>query len=174
MASALSRTSSPIQISAFVSETLPDTFASTEIDLTLNALDQEVFVVTQVNIDCDAPDGSSNIGVYQTNASLSTTRRTTVGGMGNSNVIASARNTIVTNAAVGGEFSTCSFSREDPVFAPTSEDYIGIIATNNAFLNMQGQGNLNPKGTQVRIYGYRAKASSSVYAALVQSELLSA
>jgi len=174
MASSLSRTSSPIQISASVSEVGPNSFTAEEIDLTLNALDQEVFIVTQVNIDCDLPDPSANPGQYQVNASVSTTKRATVGGMGNSNVVASARNETLTAASVGGEFSCVSFSREDPLFSPTTEDYIGIIATNNCFLNIQGLGNTNPKSAQVRIYGYRAKASASVYAALVQSELLSA
>lgn len=174
MASSLTRTSSPIQISATVTELTQNTFASEEIDLTLNALDQEVFVVTQVNLDVDTPDPNGNPGTYQVNASLSTTKRVSVGGMGNSNVIASARNEIVTADNSAGEFSSVSFSREDPVFAPTDMDYIGIIATNNAFLNIQGLQNAAPKAAQCRIYGYRAKASASVYAALVQSELLSA
>lgn len=174
MASSLTRTSSPIQISASVSEVAANSFTAEEIDLTLNALDQEVFIVTQVNLDCDAPDPNANPGNYQVNASVSTTKRATVGGMGNSNVIASARNELITAAAVGGEFSCVLLSREDPIFSPTDMDYIGIIATNNAFLNIQGLGNGNAKSAQVRIYGYRAKASASVYAALVQSELLSA
>jgi len=66
------------------------------------------------------------------------------------------------------------FDREDPTFTALNEDYIGIIATDNAFLQIEGDGNGNPKACRVRIYGYRAKASASVYAALVQSEVLSA
>jgi len=42
------------------------------------------------------------------------------------------------------------------------------------FLNIVGTLNGNAKSCRVRVYGYRASASSSVYAALVQSELLSA
>jgi hypothetical protein len=66
------------------------------------------------------------------------------------------------------------FDREDPLFAAISEDYLGIVATNNMFLNIVGLNNGNTKGVSCRVYGYRAKASASLYAALVQSELLSA
>jgi hypothetical protein len=66
------------------------------------------------------------------------------------------------------------FDREDPSFTALAEDYIGIIATDNAFLQVEGLNNGNPKNSRVRIFGYRAKASASVYAALVQSEVLSA
>jgi len=41
-------------------------------------------------------------------------------------------------------------------------------------LNLEGLNNGNPKNCRVRVYGYRATADSSTYAALVQSELLSA
>jgi hypothetical protein len=66
------------------------------------------------------------------------------------------------------------FDREDPLFAAISEDYLGIVATNNMFLNIVGLNNGNAKGVAARVYGYRAKADAATYAALVQSELLSA
>ena len=66
------------------------------------------------------------------------------------------------------------FDREDPTFTALSEDYLGIIATSNCFLNITGVNNGNAKSARVRVYGYRAQASASVYAALVQSEVLSA
>jgi hypothetical protein len=52
-------------------------------------------------------------------------------------------------------------------------EYIGIISTNDFFIQVQGAGNLNPRQTQGKMYGYRARADSSIYAALVQSEVLS-
>ena len=66
------------------------------------------------------------------------------------------------------------FDREDPNFTALSEDYIGIIATSDAFLNIVGLNNNNAKQARVRVYGYRAKAEAAVYAALVQSQSLSA
>ena len=56
MPKGLKATSSPIQVSATVQEPGPNTFVSEELQLTLNVLDNEVFVITQLNIDVDAPD----------------------------------------------------------------------------------------------------------------------
>lgn len=172
MPKGLKSTSSPIQISASISETGANTFTSEEIDLTLNALDNEVFVVTQINIDVDAPD-SVAATTTQVNASLSTTARTTVGGIGAANVLGAARREIICNAGMTPD-GGIQFDREDPLFAALSEDYLGIVATNNMFLNLEGVGNGNAKSAQVRVYGYRARADAAAYAALVQSELLSA
>jgi hypothetical protein len=168
----LTATSSPIQIGSFIAETAANTFTALEIDLTLNVLDNEVFVVTQLNLDVEAPDSVAGV-TTQTSASLSTTSRTTVGSIADANVLGQARRTIVTNAAMTPD-GGIPFDREDPLFAAISEDYLGIVATNNMFLNIVGLNNGNTKGVSCRVYGYRAKASASLYAALVQSELLSA
>lgn len=168
----LKASSSPIQISAQVVEVAPNTFATDQIDLTLNVLDNEVFVVTQLNLDVDAPD-SITATTTQVEASISTTRRTSVGNISDQNVLGFANRQIICNGAMtpdGGHV----FDREDPLFSALEVDYLGIIATNNAFLNLEGAANGNIKAARCRIYGYRATASASVYAALVQSELLSA
>lgn len=174
----LKSTSSPLQISAFVTESAPTTFTTEEIPLTLNVLDNEVFVITQVNIDVESPEllfvpGVNATRRAETTASLSSTARTSVGGIEDSNVIASASRQVLTtvNANV---VNSVAFDREDPQFAAISEDYLAIVATNNMFLNIVSKDNVLPKNARVRVYGYRASASASVYAALVQSELLSA
>lgn len=172
MPKGLKASSSPLQISSSVTETGANTFTSTEIDLTLNVLDNEVFVVTQLNIDVDVPDSVGNT-TTQTNATLSTTQRTSVGSIADSNVLGSASRSIVCNALMTPD-GGIPFDREDPLFAAISEDYLGIVATNNMFLNLEGLNNGNPKNARVRVYGYRARADASTYAALVQSELLSA
>lgn len=172
MVKGLTATSSPIQVSALVTETAANTFTSETIELTLNALDNEVFVVTQLNLDCESPDSVANTSTLVT-GSISTTQRTTVGGINDSNVLGAARREIICNAGMTPD-GGIPFDREDPLFAAISEDYLGIVATNNMFLNIQGVGNGNAKSVGVRVYGYRAKASAAQYAALVQSELLSA
>jgi len=175
MPKGLKTTSSPLQISAGLSQTATNTFIFEEIPLTLNVLDNEVFVITQVNLDVDAPDFSIVPGQDTSiDASISSTQRTSVGGINNSNVIGSAQRRIVTNVGIPGE--CVSFDREDPLFAAISEDYLAIVATNNMFLNLDTEGLTagTLKDVRVRVYGYRASASAAVYAALVQSELLSA
>jgi len=172
MPAGLKQNSSPIQISASATELVPGTLVSQEIDLTLNVLDQEVFVITQVNLDVDAPDSVAATST-QVLASLSTTARTTVGNISDSNVVGAAQRDIICNAGMTAD-GGIPFDREDPTFTALGEDYIGICATNNMFLNLQGVNNGNAKSCRVRVYGYRAIASASVYSALVNSELLSA
>lgn len=166
----LKSTSSPIQVSASVTESALNTLTSETIELNLNPLDNEVFVVTQVNLDVDAPDYAAAGTSTQVDATLSTTARTTVGSIANQNVLAAANRQIIVGAADAG----VAFDREDPTMTALSEDYIGIIATSNCFLNLVGTLNGNVKQARVRIFGYRAQAQASVYAALVQSEVLSA
>lgn len=172
MPTGLKSTSSPIQVSQFSIELVPGTFVSEAIDLALNPLDQEVFVVTQVNLDVDAPD-SITAQTTSVDATLSTVLRTSLGSIANSNVLASARREIICNAGMTPD-GGIPFDREDPTFTALTEDYLGIIATSNCFLNLQGTNNGNVKQARVRIYGYRAVATAPVYAALVQSEVLSA
>ena len=173
MVAGLKRTSSPIQISSTVSETVGGTFAFEQIDLTLNALDNEVFVITQVNIDVNPPDIPNAVNDQNfSSASLSTTQRTSVGSIANTNVIAQCQRYI--GGGQGG--APVAFDREDPLFSAQDMDYLAIVATNNMFLNVQGEGSqfAGIKTARCRVYGYRAQASAAQYAALVQSELLSA
>lgn len=172
MPKGLKASSSPIQISASVTEAVAGTFAFQEIDLTLNVLDNEVFVVTQLNIDVEAPDSVAGLSTLVT-STLSTTQRTSVGSIANANVLGQARREIICNAGMTPD-GGIPFDREDPLFAAISEDYLGIVATNSMFLNIAGLNNGNVKNAVVRVYGYRARADASTYAALVQSELLSA
>jgi len=167
----LSSTSSPLQISSAIIEVVPGTLAQDTIELNLNPLDNEVFVVTQVNLDVDAPDSVSAVST-RVQASLSSTTRATIGTIQNQNVLAAADRQIICNAGMTADGGHV-FDREDPTFTALSEDYIGIIATSNAFLQVISTGGGNPKNARVRIFGFRAKAAASVYAALVQSEVLS-
>ena len=164
----LKETSSIITIGASVLETAADTFTSQQVDLQLNPLDNEVFVVYGIDVDVLEPTLKPGANT-EIKASVSTTARTTVGGLESSNVLATSRITIQSDSGevVRGQFSSDS--------APaTNLDYLGIIATNDFFLNIQGINNTAARSATCRVYGVRAKADASVYAALVQSELLSA
>tara|TARA_R110000823_G_scaffold45648_2_gene117588 strand:+ start:374 stop:880 length:507 start_codon:yes stop_codon:yes gene_type:complete len=168
MPKGLKQTSSIIVISGGVTESAPDTFTSQQVDLQLNPLDQEVFVVYGIDLDCLDPNlvpGTTT----SIEMSLSTTARTAVGNIGDSNVMASARIQIQSAA---GETARADFASDS---APAAQlEYIGIIATNDFFLNIKGSNNTLARAGNARLYGVRAKADASVYAALVQSELLSA
>ena len=169
MPKGLKQTSSLIVISEGTSTSAPNTFTSEKVDLQLNALDQEVFVVMGVDIDLADPElvvGTETVA----NMSISTTERTTVGGIGQTNVLAHNRIRIQNDGAalvVRGQYASDS--------APsTSLEYLGIIATNDFYLNIDGTGNVGNLSGNARLYGYRAKADAAIFSSLVQSELLSA
>lgn len=164
----LKETSSLIQVSALAVEPAPDTFTQVEVDLQLNALDNEVFIVYAIDINCGTPDLNANLA-SATFASVSTTARNTVGSIANSNVLGIAQHTIRNDGVSAVGFS--EFAPETP--SGMGLDYIGIIATSNFFIQLLGNNNLTPKDCEVRVYGVRARADASIYAALVQSEVLS-
>lgn len=168
MPKGLKETSSIISIGASLIESAANTFTTGRVDLQLNPLDNEVFVVYGLDLDMVEPDLIPGTDT-SINASLSTTQRTTVGGLQDSNVLASNRITIQSAA---GEVARGQFSSDTS--PATQLEYLGIIATNDFFLNIEGSNNANARSVIARVYGVRAKADASVYAALVQSELLSA
>jgi hypothetical protein len=169
MPKGLTQTSSLIVIGARVVELVPNTFTQGRIDLQLNPLDNEVFVVQAIDIDIAPPEAiaATNTAV---NGTLTTTSQLTLPGLQNSNVMAKKEMAIRALGFIDGGVGFETASMETP---PTSLDYIGIIATNDFFIQVQGSGNLGVRAMSCKVYGYRAKAASSVYAALVQSELLS-
>ena len=61
MPKGLKETSSLIQISASVSETGANTFTQGQVDLQLNPLDNEVFVVYAIDINASSPDLNANL-----------------------------------------------------------------------------------------------------------------
>jgi len=169
MPKGLKETSSIIVISASVEETAPNTFTSAQVDLQLNPLDNEVFIVYGIDLDLEAPDLVAG-AVTLSQGSVSTTARTSVGSLASSNVLAQSRIETQDNgvSAVTNQYSSDS--------APsTMLEYLGIIATNDFFLNVQGSAaNPSPMNLNARIYGVRARADANIFSALVQSELLSA
>ena len=167
MPKGLKETSSLIAISAQVTETAANTFTSQRVDLQLNPLDNEVFIVYAIDLDAQQPD-NVDATITTLSGSLSTTERTSVGGINDSNVMAASRQVIQneTTNAVYTEFKSDS--------TPTGMlEYIGIIATNDFYLNLAGISNNAAKAMNARVFGVRARADASVYAALVQSEVLS-
>jgi hypothetical protein len=168
MVKGLKDTSSIIMIGAEVVESGANTFTSQQVDLQLNPLDNEVFVVYAVDVDLLDPNFIPGI-TTAVKGSISTTRRTTVGNLSDSNILATNRITIANDGAVLARSNFASDS------APaTTLPYLAIIATNDFFLNIEGTANTGARSMTARVFGVRAKADASVYAALVQSELLSA
>ena len=166
----LKKTSSVVTISVDALETGANTFTQTEHDLQLSALDNEVFVVLAIDASPAPPDGLAGVDT-SISVSVSTTSRTTVGNIGDNNVLGAAESAIRAAGFVDSGVGFQQLATE----APTAMlDFIGIISTNNFFTQIEGAGNAAAKSAGVRLWGYRARADAATYAALVQSEVLSA
>jgi len=168
MVTGLKATSSVVPVGFSVTESAANTFTQGTIDLNLSPLDMEVFVVLAVNLDPFFPENipATNTSV---NAALTSTSQTAMPTLADANCIAKATNFIASSALGGVGFSQAAL--ETP---PSTLEYIGIIATSDCFIQVAGIGNTAAKGVAGKMYGYRARASASIYSALVQSEVLSA
>ena len=163
---ALKGKSGEIQVSFSLTESALNTFTQGQHDLALDALNNEVFVVQAVDFDVEPPEaiGGTNTLVQ---ASLSAQSRTTIGTLANSNVMAAVRDSV--------QDGVVPFATESPSAVTSGMlESIGIIATSNFFVQILGTNQTGPRSLTGRMYGYRAKADSATYAALVQSEVLSA
>ncbi len=165
---ALKKTSETVAISFSVSEALPNTFNQNEIDLVLDVLNNEVFVVEAIDLDAQAPDAVAATDT-RTRGSLTTTSQTAVSSLASSNCLASQ---ILEIKAAGFVDGGVGFSRTS-ADAFSDVAYLGIIATNNFYVQVQGTANVGGKTLNGKLYGYRARADAATYAALVQSEVLS-
>ena len=172
MPTGLKSTSSVVAIGFNVTEPGANTFTEDQVDLNLSPLDREVFVVLSVDMNPLAPDAVVGLSTA-TKASLTTTSQTSVQTLSNANCLGVAGLDIRSNAAFVAS-PGAAFTRQANEAPSTRLDYIGIIATNDFFIQVQGTGNVNAKSCSGKLYGYRARASADVFAALVQSEVLSA
>jgi hypothetical protein len=167
MPKGLKQSSSVVPIGFSLAESAANTFTQGTVDLNLSPLDREVFVVLAVNLDNDFPDlvGTDS----QVRSALTTTSQTVMPNLGNSNCLVRTTDAIKSDGVI-----SVSFSQQALETPPSTLEYIGIIATNDFFIQTQGSNNVGAKGTAGKLYGYRAVASADIYAALVQSEVLSA
>jgi hypothetical protein len=168
MPTGLKQTSSVVSIGFEVTETAANTFTEASVDLNLSPLDREVFVVLAINLDPSTPD---NVAALNTTvgAALTSTSKTALVNLSDSNCLATGANAIRKDATTAVGFS--AGFQETP---PATLEYIGIIATNDFFVSVVGANNLAAKSCSGKLYGYRATASADIFAALVQSEVLSA
>jgi len=166
----LKQTSSTVSVGFSLPESAANTFSQLQIDLNLSPLDREVFVVQAINLDPQSPDAAAGLDTATT-CSLTTTRQTGVANLGNSNCLAVSQQTIQAAGFADGGVGFQQQSLETP---PSSMEYIGIVATSDFFVQVIGKNNVLAKGVSGKLYGYRATATADIFAALVQTEVLSA
>ena len=170
MVKGLTSPSSPIVVSFSVAESAPNTYTENRIDLQLNVLDREVFVVTGINLDLLPPDAVPGTDT-RTRGQLAATSQATIGSLSTSNIFAISRDDIRAAGYVDGGVPFSAMFGESPAIGM---DYLNILATNDFFIGVEGDGNLGAKAMTGKLYGFRAVADGATFAALTQSELLSA
>ncbi len=168
MVKGLKQESAIMAISTSVTESAANTFTSETIDLQLSPLDNQVFVITKVDADLQTPTLAAGTRAAL-DVTLSTVERTTIGNLSNNNVVAVFRKMV--EGAAGLTTSINSIDEAPDQSAP-GMDYLAIVFTSDMFLNIVGDNNGAALTGNARIWGYVAKATSSVYAAGVQQELL--
>jgi len=163
------KTSDIIAISFEVVESAPSVFTSDTIALQLDVLNNEIFVCLAVDLNLSTPEMITNTDT-SLRGNISSTEQTAMVGLEETNCIAETQKAIRTDAVNAVPFQRAA----EESYSVNSLDYIGIISTNNFHASVQGTGNTSVKSMAGRLWGYRAKADASTYAALVQSEVLSA
>ena len=170
MPAGLKQTSSTVSIGFSLPESAANTFSQLAVDLNLSPLDREVFVVQAINLDPQSPDAQAGLDTATT-CSLTTTSQTGVSNLGDGNCLAVSQQSIQAAGFVDGG---CSFQQQSLETPPSTMEYIGIIATSDFFVQVIGKNNVLAKGVSGKLYGYRATATADIFAALVQTEVLSA
>jgi len=161
-------TSEIVTISGSVEEAVAGTMVQETIPLVLSPLDLEVAVIYAIDLDPSFPDNIQATNTLVT-GSISSTGRATVGALSESNVLATTQQGIRSNAV-----TSVGFQQTHPESPDAQLTYIGIVATNNMFAQIVGVNNGNTKGLDYRIWMRRARVDAGTFAALTQSEVLSA
>lgn len=165
------KTSGIVAVSFGIEEAVVDTAVEEQVALQLDILNQEIFVVLAIDLDPQAPSQVNGVST-QTQMSLCSSTQTEPQLLSNTNCLAEERLNIHSDAANVGTGAV--FRQSNGSTPPATMDYIGIIATNDFFVQLKGNNNTSTRSGTGRLWGYRAKADSATYAALVQSEVLSA
>ena len=171
MTKGISVTSAIITISGQTAEAVPNTMFEEQVPLSLDILNREVLLIYAVDMNPSNPDALAALNT-NVKASLSSTSRTTIGGINNTNVLAAAEKAIRAAGFVDGGVSFQDVSPETPT--ANALDYIGIVSTNDFFVQVQSFQGVNAGTVEWRMWCARARVTADIYAALVQGEALSA
>ena len=170
---AIKKTSQPLNIGASL-DLVDGTPASLNVTLPLSSLDREVFVVTDIQMDAEPLPLPLAAGEQVTMSASVNKTKTDVIEINDPNCIGTLRRSIrESTVATGGQVYQEAHNPNESSTG-TMSDYITIIATPDFRLAgsyVTTAGGAGNRGVFARITGYRAVATSDVYAALVTEEL---
>ena len=171
MTKGISVTSALITISGTTNELVPGTMVQDQVPLQLDILNREVLLVYAIDLNVASPSALAGIDTAS-QMSLSSTSRITVGNIGDTNVFGASIKQIRAAGFVDGGVGFTEMSPETP--ATNALDYIGVVSTNDFFVQVVGANNIAPVSGNWRMWCARARVTADIYAALVQGETLSA
>ena len=157
-----------VNIGGTVTESAANTFTETTIGINLSPVNRQVFVITDVSFTSGEPE---RIGATTTALTYQVTKttQTAIIGANNPDLIASQQKFIF-GGATEFAWAETDFSGTQ-VSTGGRNDYLMILATEDAFISVVGLANAGPHGADCRLTGYFATADASTYQALVLSEL---
>lgn len=163
----MKRITAQVAIGGTVTETGPNTFTEAIIQIPLSPVDRQGFVVQECYLMTQEPSSIAGL-VCSIDCRVTKTSQTSLINVNDPMMITSAQKLVNFTGA-----STDS-NLFDMAIGPTSEgqsDYITILATTNAFIQVLGLNNNTAKKCDVRLVGYFAELTSDQYNALVLDEL---
>ncbi len=157
-----------VNIGANVNESAAGVYTESTVGINLSPVDRQVFVITDVSFTATNPERIPNT-MTQNIVQVCKTTQTAIIGANDSDLISRTERNIYGGGA--------EFSGQELDFSGTQastggkNDYLMILATEDAFLGILGTANVGTMWGQVRITGFYATADAATYNALVLSEL---
>lgn len=170
MAKAYTITSDPFFVNGNVTETANNTYTQEEISLPLDSLNREGILVHAVYWTTSDPSRVVNT-LSDIRCQLTATSKTGIVGANDANLLSRREIAISGGAAeFSGPHIIDFIGSESPYQV---SDNLGLIATDNVFLAVEGRNQTLPRTAQFRMVCSRIKLSADAYAALVTNELSS-
>jgi len=165
---AIKQITSLVNIGGTVTESAANTFTEAQIGINLSPVDRQVFVITDVAFTSQEP---SRVPATLTELAYQVTKtsQTAIISANNPDLVSRAQKLCSGGAAEFSFFET-DFGQNQNTTGDRN-DYLMILATEDAFIGVAGTANTAAKSADVRVTGYFATADASTYQALVLSEL---
>ena len=157
-----------VNIGGTVTESAVNVFTETQIGINLSPVNRQVFVITDVSFTSSEPQVLAGITTSVTYQVTKTTQNGTIGA-NNPDLISRGQKFLFAGAA---EHTWAETDFGGPQQSTGGRnDYLMILATEDAFISVQGSANLAVRQADCRLTGYFATADAATYQALVLSEL---
>jgi len=163
----MKRITAQVSIGAVIVESAPGAFTEQQINIPLSAVDRQGFVIQECYIMSLEPLPVAG-ATTSSNVRITKTSQAGIINVSDPMLIDSQEKICYFTGASSDMFQT------DLLIGPTSEgqgDYLTILATENAFIQIVGFNNPVPLEASVRLVGYFAELGSNEYNALVLDEL---